>query len=784
MKTLRFILILLFVEIFSINAQTTDPIRIITPSNFEYTSFNGDKYQMLLYEGELVNLLIPDTLIHDDTTLTKMVMALDSVWQFYLDMTKVSPTPNGPWGSKGFCAFVGVTCGYGCGMIGACGIEVGWSDWKNFYDNIKYFNNYAILKVPYYEFGRNFYNNDIARTISVDPFWIPEPYANLGYLNAIYQLDLYLKDQYENEVGYKFDLVHRANEFILDTAVNNISEVYEKALYPFEHGNANFKPFFNSGLFEKLANDYGDQFLKNFFTELYKLPNHNNNIVEAYSNFCIATGKALNKNMKPFFQDAYKMPLNNDRVDEELVPLERLKIQFVSQDRVIRGFHSDDSVLVRVKAITGQNSEILYEVFMGDKGDETIKVLTTNKSTFYLKNRKEHTLYWVKASDDKNFSMSEPIKYYYRGNLIEDNSFELEPNTLFSRSTSSIEANSRNGYLLSAVRSNDTSMSGNYSLKFDHTFVNNCEGLNASIFPNIDYAQAYIEPYKGEYRLSAYIKVVDPYQYCPNLQFSHLNMIRFGVLREGFFRLGPTVNNPSDDFRYVYFDVDSRENIQNDAKNSFFVVGTDGISGKAYVDNISVKAILQPEKIEILSINSSATDTITVFKNETDSIVIQYESASDIEEYKLQIFSEPDLSFMEYLLTSTTSKQHLNDLDPGTYYLRVYGKNEFGNSEYSKIKVLNIKSSSTTSASNYHDKDGESFLVFPNPVNNGILNIFSSKTEELEVHVCSLEGKTLVQKFIYDSSNQIDIGFLSNGVYIVRIIQKNSEFSNKLIIKR
>ena len=33
MKTLRFILILLFVEIFSVNAQTTDPNRILTPSN-------------------------------------------------------------------------------------------------------------------------------------------------------------------------------------------------------------------------------------------------------------------------------------------------------------------------------------------------------------------------------------------------------------------------------------------------------------------------------------------------------------------------------------------------------------------------------------------------------------------------------------------------------------------------------------------------------------------------------------------------------------------------------
>jgi len=782
MKALKLMVIAVCISFSTSIAQKTNSVNVITPSNFEYTSFNGDKYQMLLYEGKKVNLLIPDTLIHDDETLTKMVFALDSVWQFYLDMTKVSPAPHGPWGSKGYCAIVGNTCGYGCGMVGACGIEVGWSDWENFYYNVKYFNNFAILKVLYYEFGRNFYNNDISRTLSVNPFWIPEPFANMGYLNAIYHLDLYLKDQYENEVAYKFDLVHRANEFILDTAVMSINEVYEKALYPDEHGNINFKPFFNSGLLEKLSNDYGEQFIMNFYSELYKLPNHNNNIVEAFSNFCIATGKALNKNMKPFFRDAYKMPLNNARVDEELVPLERLKVQFVSQDRVVHGFHSGDSVFVRVKAITGQNSPILYEVFMGNPGDESNKVLTTNKSTFYLKNKKNHTSYWVKASDDKNFAISEPIKYYYRGNLVEDNSFEREPNTLYSRSSSSIEANTREGYLLSAIRSDETSLSGNFSLMFDHSFKDNCQGLHSRNFPNIDYGQAYTEPFKGKYRVSAYFKVVNRYEQCQN--FLANPWIRCGVLRAGFFRLGPTTNTVSNDFKYIYLDVDSRENTHNDAKNTFFVIQSEGISGKAYVDNIAVRAILEPEKIEILSINSSSTDTITVYKNQTDSIMVQYESASDIEEYKLQIYLEPDLSFMEYLLTSKVNKQNISDIDPGTYYLRAYGKNEFGNSEFSKIKVLKVMASPNTSISEIKIPEKGSFLIYPNPVADGFLNIDFPESGDYDIQICGIDGKTLIQKSLKSSSNQIDIRSIANGVYFVRVLNGNFNKPSQLFIKK
>jgi hypothetical protein len=119
-----------------------------------------------------------------------------------------------------------------------------------------------------------------------------------------------MKDQYENELGYKFDLIDRANEFILDTNVKVISDVYTKDLYPNAYGNSGFRPFFNSGLLMKLCYEYGETFIKNFYKELYLLPKTNGDISEAYSNFCIASSKAVNINLKNFFIDGYKMNLN------------------------------------------------------------------------------------------------------------------------------------------------------------------------------------------------------------------------------------------------------------------------------------------------------------------------------------------------------------------------------------------------------------------------------------------------------------------------------------------
>jgi hypothetical protein len=617
-----------------------------------------------------------------------MTNMLDSVWNFYYGMAKKYPNPGSLFNGKGYVAFVNNTCGAGCGFVGTMGLEVGDADWVNIYNNIKYIKNGAILKVAFYEMGRNFFNNDISQKLSVDPFWIPEPFANMGYLNAIDFKRLYLKDQYENELGYKFDLVSRANEYILDTIPKTISDVYQKSWYPNAYGNEGFKPFFNSGLLQKFCYDYGLTFINNFYQELYKLPNTNNDINEAYSNFCIATSRAINVNLKPFFSKGYKMTLNDSRVESSLTDLPLLTIKFFAQDRKVFGFFGKDSTLVRIKAISGQpNSKIAYTVYEGKNGNETKPILTCTKDYFFLKNKRFDYDIWVKATDGSNFTSSEQIKYYYRGNLIDDSSFESKPNTYPTNSSSSMKYYGGNyNTLLSATRDSIYINTGKYSLKFDHSAFADCGNFTNYDFPTLDYNQNYLEPFKGKYRVSASVLIKNQYEGCPSIVYG--GGIQFGVKFSNSLRLSWWASGEV--FRNQYLDIDTREDSSNLSKSNFFTVISGGIKGKAFIDDISIKAILPPEEIGILSINSSTSRKVVAVYDQNNFISMLLDSAQDVSEYAI-VYSK-DFLFNSNVQTIKSSKNKFSFSikDIGTFYFKAYATNDFGQSEYSSTKEILI----------------------------------------------------------------------------------------------
>ncbi len=680
--------VLLFLCIIATTAFSQ--IKVITPKTYKYHSFVGDDYKMLLYEGKSVNLLITDTLLHDDETLTVMTNMLDSVWNFYYGIAKKYPNPGSLFNGKGYVAFVNNSCGAGCANVGTMGIEVGDAQWINIYNNIKYLKNGAALKVAYYEMGRNFFNSSIDQKLSVGQFWMPEPFATTGYLNAIYYLGLYMKDQYENELGYKSDLVSRANEFILDTIPKTISDVYQNSWYPNAYGDTGFRPFFNSGLLEKLMYDNGINFINKFYEELYKLPDTNNDIQEAYTNFCIATSRTVNVNLKPFFSKGYKMPLNDSRVESSIADLPNLKTKFFAQDKKVFGFYTKDSTLVRIKALSGKlNSKIEYSVYEGNVGNETKLLLTSKKDYFFIKNRKFDFKFWVKATDGTSSVNSEQIIYNYRGNLINDYSFESKPNTYPNNSSSSIEYyGGQYNSLLSATRDSLNKSAGNYSLKFDHSSFESCGNFTDKDFPTIDYSQSYYEPFKGKYRVSADVLINKQFETCPNTVFG--TGLHFGAKFSNSLRLSGLLNSKTSGFESHYIDIDTNEDVSNTSKNNFLMITTYGIKGEAFIDNAQVKAFLAPEPVKILSINSNQSKKVPATYDQKDYILMLVDSAQDVSEYVLEYSKDSLFNSKFQTIKSSKNKFSLSIPDTGTYYFRTYATNEFGQSEYSPIKEILI----------------------------------------------------------------------------------------------
>jgi hypothetical protein len=72
------------------------------------------------------------------------------------------------------------------------------------------------------------------------------------------------------------------------------------------------------------------------------------------------------------------------------------------------------------------------------------------------------------------------------------------------------------------------------------------------------------------------------------------------------------------------------------------------------------------------------------------------------------------------------------------------------------------------------------FNLYPNPVNNGILNISSNSSETISVLIFDILGKQVITGKV--NNNRIIVSELKTGLYIVKLSQNNTTTTKKLII--
>ena len=146
--------------------QAADPAPLKPGDPFDYSkhAFQPKSWeernlslQLIPWTGKkVIFLTLDDTL--DPALMGIWVSRLDDGWQVYADLTGRMPTPFKHFEGKALIAAVpggDLTCGAGCGYVGATGIELAM-----FYDQ-----NYPELKARpkamphyvFYEMGRNFY---------------------------------------------------------------------------------------------------------------------------------------------------------------------------------------------------------------------------------------------------------------------------------------------------------------------------------------------------------------------------------------------------------------------------------------------------------------------------------------------------------------------------------------------------------------------------------------------------------------------------------------------------
>ena len=73
--------------------------------------------------------------------------------------------------------------------------------------------------------------------------------------------------------------------------------------------------------------------------------------------------------------------------------------------------------------------------------------------------------------------------------------------------------------------------------------------------------------------------------------------------------------------------------------------------------------------------------------------------------------------------------------------------------------------------------------MYPNPVENGLLNISTELTGTSRVNVYNVSGQLVKAREFTGQSFTLDVDDLSKGIYIIKISQREISVSNKLFIK-
>ena len=77
---------------------------------------------------------------------------------------------------------------------------------------------------------------------------------------------------------------------------------------------------------------------------------------------------------------------------------------------------------------------------------------------------------------------------------------------------------------------------------------------------------------------------------------------------------------------------------------------------------------------------------------------------------------------------------------------------------------------------------GAEFSVYPNPVNNGVLNIKSQKGGTLDIQLFDITGRQVIVRTL--SNNQpIDVSTFKQGIYLLKISQQGVSTTRKIVIK-
>lgn len=294
------------------------------PVDFEPLAFyperwkkRGIELKMIPWRGEEVVFLTtgPD---YDHEVIAGLLHKLDSGWKHYRKLTSSQPRAYKQLDGQPTLAAVpdfSLTCGYGCGMVGATGIELG-AFYRSDYRAISR-NHAAVPDYYFYEMGRNYYTFGDRHSLFITGFAVFMRYVCVDHLDL--QTDVALRQTIEDaqEVYAASDITFlQAFTTLdgLDEKTNRLKDADGESISPTD------QPVMYASAMLRLRRECGgDDWVQRFFTQLRNCPNVRVDPeadeakqagIRQSMNWLVAASCAAGEDLCPVFVDEWRMPVS------------------------------------------------------------------------------------------------------------------------------------------------------------------------------------------------------------------------------------------------------------------------------------------------------------------------------------------------------------------------------------------------------------------------------------------------------------------------------------------
>lgn len=264
--------------------------------------------QLFPWEGKQVVLLTTKKDL-DPKVIEVFLDRLDGGWKYYADMVGQSPRPGKLLKNKPTIAVVPdgrLTCGYGCGLVGATGIEVAGFDGSDYPLVVK--NPKAFPHYYFYEMGRNYFVFGDRHSAFTTGYAVFMRYCCMDALKCE-DAEAKVRDQIEQAEGHYAKsnmpfLQAFTTQGGLDEKVPRLKDMVGPSDQPVMYASAMLK----------LRNDYGgDGWVKRFCRQLATCPEVKSDTPEGalYQSvmWLAAASVAASEDLTPLFVDRWRLPV-------------------------------------------------------------------------------------------------------------------------------------------------------------------------------------------------------------------------------------------------------------------------------------------------------------------------------------------------------------------------------------------------------------------------------------------------------------------------------------------